>query len=439
MFRFFPLLMAGVILTLGSAAMADPGKPVAIRWWGQGYVSIETWWGLTLAIDPYALKIGYDDPGVSADLVLITHNHFDHNNPDIVRGNPQIARALDEHNHPQRVDLILDRLPNQDKPVVARPEMRILHSDNAISIQNIPAFHDNSHGSERGPTGMFLISVDGLRILHCGDLGQDELTAEQLARIGDVDVMLIPVGGVYTLDGPGAATVVEQVHPRFVVPIHYKTDVLTIPLQTEDAFLAALPSTYERVRAVGNTLAAAARIGPTKEDPRVVVLGYEPWRMPDDLAALFEKKEGAAKAMEDVIRPLSAAQLNHKPSNGTHTPRWNAEHTAGTELAVMTSILTKRDPSIPVINLMPAQMPPDYEPAHPDWGGPEQAAFIQRVEDLSRRFAYILDDAPLDELPTGAPKFFGSLRGFFEKMAEHYTEHAANVKKKFDLPDWPAE
>jgi L-ascorbate metabolism protein UlaG (beta-lactamase superfamily) len=439
MLRVLPLLLAAAVLTLAPSAVADPGKPVGVRWWGQAYVTIETWWGLTVAIDPYALRIGYDDPNIGADLVLITHNHFDHNNPDIVQGSPQVARALDEKGEPQRVNLVLDRFPNQEKPVVARADMRIAHSDNAIYVESIPADHDDSQGSERGRIGMFLIRADGLRILHCADLGQAALTDEQLAQIGDVDVLLIPVGGVYTIDGAGAAKVVEQIKPRFVVPIHYKTDTLTINLQPVDGFLAALPARYERVSAIGNTLAAAAGAGPTKEKPRVVVLRDFPWRMPDDLGALFEKKETASLSAQEVIRPLSVNQLNHKPANGTHTPRWNAEHTAGTELLVMSSIYSNRDPSISVINLMPAQMPPDYKPAHPDWDGFEQAAYMERVEDFSRRFAYLLEGDPLDELPEGAPKFFKSLRGFLEKMADHYGEHIAHVKEKFDLPDWPKE
>ena len=439
MSRILPMLMAAAVLTLTPGVVADAGKPVAIRWWGQAFVTIETWWGQTIAIDPYALKIGYDDPQVEADLVLITHNHFDHNNPDIVRGRPQVARALDDKGEPQRVNLVLDRFPNQEKPVVARGEMRLAHSDNAIYVESIPAFHDDSQGSDRGKNGMFLIRVDGVRILHCGDLGQAALTDEQLALIGDVDVLLIPVGGVYTIDGAGAVKIVAQIDPRFVVPIHYKTEVLTVGLEPVDAFLAALPAKYERATSVGNTLAVATGAGPTKATPSVVVLGYEPWKMPPDLAALFEKKESASRESQAVFRALSADQLNHKPSNGTHTPRWNAEHMAGTELLVMSSILSPRDSSITVINLMPAQMPPDYTPAHPDWGGPEQAAYMQRVEDFSRRFAYLLDGASLDELPEGAPRFFKSLRGFLEKMADHFAEHTANVKEKFDLPDWPKE
>lgn len=437
--RIPSLLLIVAVLSLGRGAVADAGEPVAIRWWGQAFVTIETWWGLTLAIDPYATRIGYEDPKVEADLVLITHDHFDHDNPEIVRGDPPVLRALSEEGEPQRIDVSLDRLPNQEKPAVVRADQRVMRSEHAIWIESIPAFHDDSQGSERGRTGMFLIRAGGLRILHCGDLGQDALTNQQLERIGELDVLLIPVGGVYTVDGAQAAKIVERIGPRFVVPIHYKTEALTIELKPVDGFLAALAHRYERVNAVGNTLAVSAEHGPTREEPRVVVLDHEPWEMPEELAALFEAKEEASRASQAVFRDLSAAQLNHRPSDESHTPRWNAEHMAGTEMYVMTAIFAERDPSIPVVNLMPAQMPPDYEPAHPDWDGPEQAAQMQRVSDFSRRFAYLLHGMPLDELPAGAPRFFGSLEGFLERMASHYAEHTSNVRKKFELPDWPAQ
>jgi L-ascorbate metabolism protein UlaG (beta-lactamase superfamily) len=438
------LPLCALILTLGlvRGAFADPGKPVAVRWWGQGFVTIETWWGPVVAIDPYALGIGYDNPHVEADLVLVTHEHRDHNNVELVEGQPSVERALEGDGTPRRVNAVLDRYPNQTEARVSRAELRLARSPHAIYVESISAFHDEKQGAERGRTGMFLIRVDGVRILHCGDLGQSSLTDEQIERIGAVDVLLIPVGGVYTIDGARAAAITDRLSPRVVVPIHYKTDRLTIDLEPADSFLDALPERFERVNAVGNTLAIAAADasegGPTTESPRVAVLGYEPWQMPAEMAALFEAKGAASEASQAVFRDLTVEQLNHEPSNGTHTARWNAEHMAGTELMVMTDIMHEVDPAMPVIRAMPQQMPPDYEAAHPDWGGVEQAAFMQRVHDFSRRFAYLLDGMSLDERPAGCPEFFGSLRGFLEKMAWHYGEHTAHVVKKFELGDWPA-
>lgn len=433
------LAIAALVLLLVPTplALASEHKPVAVRWWGQSFVTIETHWGLTLAIDPYSLEIGYDDPEIAADLVCITHNHADHNNPDIVRGDPRVLRCLDEQHNPQRLHHSLDRYPNQDDVLVSDARLRIARSPHALYVRSIPAFHDNARGADRGHTGMLLVETDGLRILHCGDLGQHRLTPELIDAIGTIDVLLIPVGGVYTIDGPQAATIADALRARAVVPIHYKTDALTIDLDSADAFLDALPDRFEHRDVPGNTLAVTAGHGPTAEAPRVVLLNHEPWEMPADLADLFRAKEVAAAAAAEEYAALSANQLNHRPSNATHTPRWNAEHTAGTELLVMSAMLNAVDDSIPIIRETPAQMPPDYAPAHPEWEGPEQAREMQRIQDFSRRFAYLLDGLPLDELPDGAPRFFGSLRGYLEKMADHYAEHVANVRMKYDLPDWP--
>jgi L-ascorbate metabolism protein UlaG (beta-lactamase superfamily) len=103
-----------------------------------------------------------------------------------------------------------------------------------------------------------------VRILHCGDFGEPAVTAQQLGAMGTVDVLLIPVGGVFTIDGAQAARITEAVGPRIVVPIHYKTDALKIELETVEPFLSALDERYERRRPAGNTLAVAAGRGPTK-------------------------------------------------------------------------------------------------------------------------------------------------------------------------------
>ncbi len=424
-------------ICFGQPSHADPGKPVALRWWGEAMVSIETYWNLNIIIDPYSLDIGYEDPEQSADLVLITHNHSDHNNPEIVQGEPVVAHGLDESGKYVGIDHVLDRFANQEKPRWVNTRQRIARSPHAIQVTSIPAWHDDDQGSKRGADAMLLIEVDGVRIVHCGDIGQMRFTEEQLKAMGNVDVLLIPVGGTYTVDGAQAAGMVEQVKPRIVVPIHYKTKALNFDLDGVEPFLAALGSTYEVVRSAGNTLAvSASEEGPESKKPRVVVLDYLPWQMSAELAELFVRKEAASVATQQVFAPLSSDQMNFRPANGTHTPRWNAEHMMGRELGFFTEIYAQLDPAIAKIDLNPAQMPPDFQPAHPDWTGKEEARQIERVTAMTRRFAYLLADLPLDEQ---APGSRWAPRGLLEQMARHYGEHTANVKLKFELPDWPHE
>ncbi|MGI9429207.1 MAG: DinB family protein, partial [Bythopirellula sp.] len=191
----------------------------------------------------------------------------------------------------------------------------------------------------------------------------------------------------------------------------------------------------------GNTLAWSNGEGTQSNEegakPQVVVLNFEPWAMPAELAELFEAKEQACRASQQVFAKLSAGQLNFKPSNGTHTPRWNAEHMMGRELGFFSEIYQRQLPGvIRHLDLNPKQMPPDYVAAHPEWSGAEEARQMERVSKFTRRFAYLLDGLPLDEK---APGSFWTPRRLLKQMERHYNEHTANVNKKFELADWPAD
>lgn len=434
MLRTLTLAVALNAALLAGPLAADPGKPVAVRWWGQGMVSIETYWNLTVVVDPYSRDIGYEVPQIGADLVLVTHEHPDHNNVGLVEGDPTVMRGLDDQEQVREIHHTLDRLPNTEEPQWQEAATGTEPSPHAITVTSIPAWHDNSQGSERGAVAMFLIEVDGLRIVHCGDIGQHQFTDEQLAAMGRVDCLLIPVGGVYTVDGRQAAKLVEQVEPRVVVPIHYKTEALKIDLQGRQPFVTALGEQYDSLHPPGNTLALCSVRRNEQKKPVLAVLNYTPWSMPSELFSLFEKKEAASNAAQEVFKPLSAEQMNFQPNDGTHTPRWNAEHMMGTELHFFSQIYSRINPAIPHLRLNPAQMPPDYQAAHPDWDGAEEARQIERVSNLTRRFAYLLDGLSLDE---EAPGSRWTPRGLLEQMERHYKEHTANVKQKFELPDWP--
>jgi len=435
--RFLGGLFAwAAVLVSGQSAVADAGKPVAVRWWGHAMVSIETYWNLRVVIDPYSLDIGYDDPQITADLVLITHEHADHSNADLVGGDPTVVHGLDSAGKLVRVDHTLDRMPDSPEPSWTDARQGPARSEHAIRVTSSPAWHDGSQGAERGATAMFIIEVDGVRIVHCGDLGQTSLTEEQIARMAGVDLLLIPVGGKYTVDGRAAAEIVRQVKPRVVVPIHYHTPDLSIDLEPVEPFLEALGRDYDVIRPVGNTVAITAVQRDEAVDPRVVLPQYRPWRMPEELAALFARKEAACRASQAVFAELSANQMSFQPANGTHTPRWNAEHMMGRELGFFSQIYHQIDPAVPHIDLNPEQMPADYQAVHPDWSGTEEARQMERVTAFTRRFAYLLDGLNLN---TQAPGSFWTPRRLLAQMERHYNEHTANVKKKFELPDWPRE
>ncbi len=162
-----------------------------------------------------------------------------------------------------------------------------------------------------------------------------------------------------------------------------------------------------------------------------------PPAVPEQLRQLFDRMEAANRRSQDVFRQLSVEQMNFKPSDGTHTPRWNAEHMAGRQLLFFSQIYHALDSSIPVVDLNPQQMPVDYEARNPSWSGKDEARAMQRVDDFCRRYAYLLEEIQLDERPPAAS--WPSLGALLLQMEKHYDEHTANVKKKFQLPDWPKE
>ncbi len=167
---------------------------------------------------------------------------------------------------------------------------------------------------------------------------------------------------------------------------------------------------------------------------RVVALTTQPWQMSAELTGLFTKMEASCENSQNVFSKLTTEQLNFRPANGTHTPRWNAEHMMGRQLGFISQIYHAIDPTIPHMNKNPKQMPPDYIAAHADWDGKEEARQMQRVSEFSRRFAYLLQDVPFDER---APGSGWTLRKLLLQMDRHYGEHTANTVKKFELPGWP--
>jgi L-ascorbate metabolism protein UlaG (beta-lactamase superfamily) len=218
-----------------------------IRWYGQSTFLISG--EQSVFVDPFAplegvaeggLRFDYPPVGeVEPDLLLITHEHFDHNAVDVVGGSPQILRST---------------AGTFESPVG--------------EVVAVASEHDDAAGTQRGPNTIFRFTLDGLRLSHFGDFGQSELRAEQREAIGEVDVLLLPVGGGPTVGGEAAAAIVRALRPRLVVPMHYRTEAVNF-LDPPDEFLAALGARVERVES--SELEAEQFLG-TAEDPTVALL-----------------------------------------------------------------------------------------------------------------------------------------------------------------------
>jgi len=161
----------------------------------------------SLLTDPFSPSMtGLKFPKVEADIVTISHNHEDHNQASLVGGNPQVFSGPGEY------------------------------ETKGVKILGVATFHDSSAGSERGKNTVYQIKMDGLTLIHLGDLGHP-LTAEEVEALNGVDILMVPVGGIYTLDGKGAAQVVAQLEPKIVIPMHYGAPGLRFNLDSVDKFL----------------------------------------------------------------------------------------------------------------------------------------------------------------------------------------------------------
>ena len=189
-------------------------KDMNINWYGQSCFQISSTRGkdnhVSIVIDPFDESTGLIVPKLQADIVLVTHEHSDHNNIKAVSGEPFIIEGPGEY------DI------------------------KGSFIQGISGYHDNTQGSQRGSITIYTIEAEGMRICHLSDLGQKELSSSQLDKIGDIDILMIPIGGIYTIDAADAVKIMAQIEPRVIIPMHYKIPKLKIKLDDIDKFLKNL-------------------------------------------------------------------------------------------------------------------------------------------------------------------------------------------------------
>lgn len=207
-----------------------------IRWYGQSAFLLESE-GTRVFIDPFGdmsrleeRGLRFDYPkieGVTADLLLVTHEHGDHNGVDAIGGDPRTIRST-------------------------------AGTFDDANLVAIASEHDDAAGTKRGPNTIFRFEFGGARIAHLGDFGQAGLRHEQRAAIGDVDILFLPVGGFATIGGEAAADVVRELAPRLVVPMHYRTEALSF-LDPPDEFLGVLGAAV--TRADSNEIAAEEHEG----------------------------------------------------------------------------------------------------------------------------------------------------------------------------------
>ena len=179
-----------------------------IKWLGHDSFVITSDKGLRILTDPYTTGGGltYSEIKESADIVTVSHEHADHNNVSAVSGSPEVVRGT------------------------------VKGKVKGIELNSIPTYHDEAGGKLRGKNSIFCFEVDGIRICHLGDLGH-QLGNEQIAELGKVDILLIPVGGSFTIDARVASQLCDRLTPKVIIPMHYKTDRCDFPIAGVDEFL----------------------------------------------------------------------------------------------------------------------------------------------------------------------------------------------------------
>jgi len=177
-----------------------------IKWLGHASFMITSEAGTKIITDPYVATetLTYGEIKESADVVTVSHEHGDHSNVSGVRGSPEAVRGT------------------------AKVK--------GIEFKGIPTYHDNTGGSQRGKNTVFYFAVDGIRVCHLGDLGHP-LNDKQTAELGSVDILLIPVGGNYTIDAKVASQLCDRLKPKVIIPMHFKNDKCTFPIAGVDEFL----------------------------------------------------------------------------------------------------------------------------------------------------------------------------------------------------------
>jgi L-ascorbate metabolism protein UlaG (beta-lactamase superfamily) len=212
---------------------------IKLKWFGHSFWQI-TADNITIAIDPFT-DIGYNmDIDITADVLLSSHDHFDHNNINLIKGSPLVIR-------------------NQGK---------YLHAGETYEL--IKVWHDKQEGKQRGENLLIKFTAGGKSFLHCGDLGHIP-SPDIIQKIKNIDVLMIPVGGVFTIDAAEATELIKLIEPKVIFPMHYLTPALNFELDSLADFLADYSQIIERD---DNEIELSDDLFTATQTP-IVVLNYE--------------------------------------------------------------------------------------------------------------------------------------------------------------------
>jgi L-ascorbate metabolism protein UlaG (beta-lactamase superfamily) len=188
---FLKVLSVIVFTMLFARTLYGSEESIEIIYFGHSMFLIKSS-SVSIVTDPFNPAVGFPLPDVKADIVTVSHEHSDHNNVSLIKGNPVIVRGSIEAK--------------------------------GIKFTGIPSYHDNRGGTLRGNNTIIRWTLGGITFAHFGDYGEDELTEEQYEKLKGTDVVFIPVGGVYTIDASKALNIIQKISPKMAIVMHYRTD-----------------------------------------------------------------------------------------------------------------------------------------------------------------------------------------------------------------------
>jgi len=177
-----------------------------IQWFGHSFFIVTSDTGKRVVFDPFDETVGYPIPEVAADVVCVSHPHYDHNNVRIIRGKPEVINQTG------------------------------LYVRDGYKIRGFLTYHDQQRGKERGENVVFRLEMDDMVVIHTGDLGMLP-NQDQVLSWKPVDILMVPVGGIYTINGNDAQILVDRLHPGIVIPMHYQTSFIHFELHPVEDFL----------------------------------------------------------------------------------------------------------------------------------------------------------------------------------------------------------
>lgn len=243
------MLISGVTVSASTEKKDsyDEKKGINIEYFGHSSFGISDSEGMKIVTDPYDPTVGYTFPSISTKVLTVSHDHFDHNYVAALKGYEQLINAA------------TGSFTNGD-----------------IKIEGFASWHDNEQGKLRGPNTIYTYEINKIKICHLGDLGH-QLSKELIKSIGEVDVLMIPVGGSFTIDPDEAIKVINSINPKVVIPMHYLTEASK---PTFGDYLVPVDDFTSKIKPLGWEVESVDNLSLTKQmlntlkSKKVFVLNY---------------------------------------------------------------------------------------------------------------------------------------------------------------------